>query len=97
MNSVNKYLARNLKIVNTKIKKLERCNLSLLDDEGNKYSEFDWVITASRLVKLLNFYQIHSVLYLLKNRDAPEFSLMLGFKKELNIDFDAAKITKDVS
>ncbi|GIR49288.1 MAG: hypothetical protein CM15mP58_13850 [Burkholderiaceae bacterium] len=49
MNSINKYLARNLKIkVNTKIKKLEKgASWSLLDDEGNKYSEFDWVITAS--------------------------------------------------
>ena len=48
MNSINKYLARNLKIkVNTRIKKLEKgASWSLLDDEGNKYSEFDWVIAA---------------------------------------------------
>ena len=47
MNSINKYLARNLKIkVNTRIKKLEKgTSWSLLDDEGIKYSEFDWVIS----------------------------------------------------
>ena len=102
MNSVNKYLARNLKIkVNTKIKKLEKGGTwSLLDDEGNKYSEFDWVITAippRQVAELLpDSFKYHEAI---KNIEMhPSFSLMLGFNKELNIDFDAAKIiNSDIS
>ena len=102
MNSVNKYLARNLKIkVNTKIKKLEKgATWSLLDDEGNKYSEFDWVITAippRQVTELLpDSFKYHEDIKKIEMH--PSFSLMLGFKKELNIDFDAAKIiNSDVS
>ena len=102
MNSVNKYLARNLKIkVNTKIKKLEKGGTwSLLDDEGNKYSEFDWVITAippRQVAELLpDSFKYHEDIKKIKMQ--PSFSLMLGFKKELNIDFDAAKIiNSDIS
>ena len=102
MNSVNKYLARNLKIkVNTKIKKLEKgATWSLLDDEGNKYSEFDWVITAippRQVTELLpDSFKYHEDIKKIEMH--PSFSLMLGFKKELNIDFDAAKIiNSDIS
>ena len=102
MNSINKHLARNLKVkVSTKIEKLEKgANWSLIDDEGNKFSEFDWVITAIpplQVAELLpDSFKYHEDIKNIKMY--PSFSLMLGFEKEVNINFDAAKIrNSDIS
>ena len=102
MNSINKYLARNLKIkVNTRIKKLEKgASWSLLDEEGNKYSEFDWVIAAIPPLQVAELLPDSFKYYKdIKNIEMhPSFSLMLGFEKEVNITFDAAKIiNSDIS
>ena len=102
MNSINKYLARNLKIkVNTKITKLDKsASWSLLDDKGNKYSEFDWVIAAIPPLQVVELLPDSFKYYKdIKNIEMhPSFSLMLGFEKEVNITFDAAKIiNSDIS
>ena len=102
MNSINKYLARNLKIkVNTRIKKLEKGeSWSLLDDEGNKYSKYDWVITAIPPLQVAELLPDSFKYYEdIKNIEMyPSFSLMLGFEKEVKIKFDAAKIiNSDIS
>ena len=87
--------------VNTRIKKLEKgASWSLLDDEGNKYSEFDWVITAIPPLQVAELLPDSFKYYEdIKNIEMyPSFSLMLGFEKEVNIAFDAAKIiNSDIS
>ncbi len=102
MHSIVKYLARNLKVnLNTKITKLHKSTCwSLVDDEGNTYSDFDWVISAIPSVqtaKLLpNFFKYHREIEKVEMR--PSFSLMLGFEKKIPLGFDAAKVLKsDIS
>jgi len=102
MNSINKYLARDLKIkLNTKITKLEKgASWSLIDEEGNTFSEFDWVITAIPPLQAAELLPDSFEYYEdIKNIEMyPSFSLMLGFEKEVNINFDAAKIiNSDIS
>jgi len=97
MNSIAKYLSQGLKInLETKVKQIKKDQgkWQIIDDQGNNLGVYDFVIIAipSEQTKDLlgeyskNFPQIKDV----KMQGC--FSLMLGFEKPLDLDFDAALI-----
>lgn len=98
MNSFSKFLAKNLNILlNTKITCLKKHKekWQIYDDNNNLYENFDWVVSSIPSVQALDilpstfkyYSQIESI------RMQPLYSIMLGFKDKLNIEFDAAHIT----
>ena len=101
MNAFCKSLAENLKIIkNTKIHQVVKSDigLRLIDDKGLELGVFDWVISTvpskqaiNILPKNLNFYDEISSIEM-----SPCFTLMLGFEKDLNLDFDAAMIHNEL-
>ncbi|MDD7805168.1 MAG: FAD-dependent oxidoreductase [Endozoicomonas sp. (ex Botrylloides leachii)] len=98
MNHPAKFLAKGLSIhLNTRIVSLNhRGTWQLKDNQDQKYSDFDWVICtvpspqAEELIpKCFKYYADIKAVEM-----RPCFSLMLGFKQRLPIDFEAAHITK---
>ena len=96
MNSVIKYLAKNITVkINTNINALKRKKKwQLLDESGNLYKNFDWVISsipAPQAAALLpNKFKYFTSIKAVKMR--PCFALMLGFSSSFPTKFDAAHI-----
>ena len=101
MNAFCKSLGENLKIIkNTKIHQVVKSDigLRLIDDKEVELGVFDWVISTvpskqaiNILPKNLNFYDEISSIEM-----SPCFTLMLGFEKDINLDFDAAMIHNEL-
>ena len=96
MNKICKYLAENLNVrINTKISSIQHKNSwTLFDENGQSYNDFDWVILtipSPQATELLPKNFIHHKLIKTIKMNAC-FSLMLGFKKRLLLDFDAAHV-----
>ena len=96
MNSMANYLAKDLQVnTNTKIISIERQKKWILtDDAGQLYPDFDWVILTVPSHQALNllpktfkyFKDIESI------KMMPSFALMLGFKRSLLLEFEAAHV-----
>jgi predicted NAD/FAD-dependent oxidoreductase len=97
MNSVAKYLAQDLSVcLNTRITQLiyQNHGWQIIDEKGEHLGTYDWVITATpaeQSAVLLPSLFSHSAALLSKEMMAC-FSLMLGFKHALNLDWDAALV-----
>jgi len=96
MNAIAKYLATDLTVyLNTKIISLKHQNKwQLIDDQGQEYLNFDWVISTVPSVQaaqlIPKYFKYHSTIK--KIEMEPCFSLMLGFKETLNLEFEAAHV-----
>ena len=96
-NNVAKYLAQGLNVcVNSKIVFLERNEKwKLCDENGRQYHDFDWVISTVPSVQveqtLPKFFKYQKEIRSIKM--CASFALMLGFEKNLPLDFDVAFIT----
>jgi predicted NAD/FAD-dependent oxidoreductase len=97
MNQVIKYLAQNLNIcLNTRIVGLQKkqSTWQLCDAQGQQYGAFDWVILtapAPQSVALLpETFQYYAAMQAMDMRKC--FSLMLGFKESLPLEFEAAHV-----
>ncbi|MDA8561658.1 FAD-dependent oxidoreductase [Gammaproteobacteria bacterium] len=97
MNQVGKFLAKDLNIhINTKIVSLNHQDAwQLIDEQGQEYSGFDWVICtvpSPQAAELLpEFFKYHADIKAIKMRAC--FSLMLGFKQSFPAEFEAAHVT----
>ena len=96
MNAIGKYLTKDLNVqLNKKITSIEKNDTwTLTDQQGNKFSKFDWLITTAPaaqttdlLPKEFKYYQD-----IKSTKMIACFSLMLGFSQALNLNFDAALI-----
>ncbi|MEE3003175.1 MAG: FAD-dependent oxidoreductase [Pseudomonadota bacterium] len=96
MNAIGKYLAESLNVkLNTKVTKLSNKKYWELEDQnGNFLGEFDWVISSAPALQTREIfpstYQNWSELEKVAMESC--FSLMLGFKHDLNLGFDAALV-----
>ncbi len=97
MSHIAKFLAQGLNIhYNKRITSLNRQGTwQLIDEEGQQSQGFDWVICTApspQAVDLLpDSFKYHADIQAIKMRAC--FSLMLGFKKSLPLDFEAAHVT----
>ena len=97
MNNVAKFLAKDLDIQsNTRIISLSNYDKwQLIDEREQQFEEFDWVIStipSPQAVQLLpQTFAFHRDIQLAEMD--PCFALMLGFEKDLPIEFEAAQIT----
>lgn len=97
MNSIGKYLAKNLNVhLNSHVAKIEekQNKWDIYSDKGQNLGSFDWVIStapseqASKLLaKKFKYYET-----LLEKKMLACFSLMLGLKEPLSIAWDAALV-----
>lgn len=96
MNSIAKHLAKNLNIyINTKIIALDYGKKWNLQDElGQTYRNFDWVIYTVPSPQVKQILPTKFKYYSDVNRIKMDacFSLMLGFKTNLLLDFETADI-----
>ncbi|MFT6834335.1 MAG: renalase [Francisellaceae bacterium] len=96
MNKIVKYLAEGLNIhINTRIRSLQdQGKWQLTDDQGQRYSDFDWVIStvpSPQAVELLpESFKDHGNIKAVEMRAC--FSLMLGFEQSLPLEFEAAHV-----
>lgn len=103
MNAIGKYLAQGLKInLETKIKsiKKDQDKWRLIDEKENNFVGYDWLICAipsQQAVDLIpNSLTLFQKIKSIKMQSC--FSLMLGFEKPLDLDFDAALVKdEDIS
>ena len=100
MDSIIKYLSKNCNLIlNTKIERIVRKNdkWNLYDQNKKSYGLFDWVILslpAQQSLELIsNNISFYSLIEKIKMKGC--FSLMVGMKKSLNLDFDAALIENE--
>lgn len=97
MNKIARYLAEDLNVsINTRIVSLQRENTwRLTDEQGRVYHDFDWVIcTAPSPQTAALFpraYKYHAAVKAIKMRAC--FCLMLGFRENLPLEFQAAHVT----
>jgi renalase len=99
MNSIAKYYAIELDIkLNTQVEKVIKKNNNsweLFDSNLNTLGDFDWVISTAPALQsaeiLPKYFKYHSDL--LNKKMLGCFSLMLGFKKPLPLNWDAALIS----
>lgn len=97
MNQVAKCLAKGLDIhINTRIASLNYLDAwQLTDDQGLQYSNFDWVICTAPSPQALELlpesFAYHSDIKAIEMQAC--FSLMLGFERNLPLEFEAAHIT----
>ncbi|MDC0126990.1 FAD-dependent oxidoreductase [Methylophilaceae bacterium] len=99
MNSIPEYLSKGLNIkLNVKISKIIKntnYGWELFDDNLNNLGEFDWVISTAPAIQsakiLPGYFKYHNEL--MNKKMVGCFSLMLGFKKELPLLWDAALIS----
>lgn len=97
MNNVAKFLAKDIDIQsNTRIVSLSHYDKwQLTDEQEQKLEGFDWVIStipSPQAAQLLpHTFAIHRDIKLTEM--IPCFALMLGFEKDLPIEFDAAQIS----
>ena len=96
MNKIAKHLAEGLNVhINSRIVYLKRGDRwQLIDDRGQTYSDFDWVITTTPspqavdlLPKTFKYYDD-----IKKIKMYACFSLMLGFSKNFPLEFEAAHV-----
>jgi len=96
MNQVANYLAVPIDIrLNTRIITLEhKKRWQLTDDKGQHYKDFDWVVSTApspQSAELLPpYFKYHADISAIEMGAC--FSLMLGFKQGLALDFEAAHI-----
>ena len=97
MNNLCKYLAKDLNIfLNKKIELVDFADnkWSLTTDQNKKFDNFDYLIIAipsSQAASLIpNNFKYFDLVSNIKMLGC--FSLMLGFKKDLDLDFDAALV-----
>jgi len=102
MNSIALYLAKSLKIyLNTTIVSIQKKRKwELIDETGNIFDNFDWVIStvpAPQVSELMpNSFLYSKEIKSIKMK--PGYSLMLGFKNDLSLNFDAAQVlNSDIS
>ncbi|MEP3199751.1 MAG: FAD-dependent oxidoreductase [Lentilitoribacter sp.] len=97
MNNVAKFLAKDIDIQsNTRIVTLSyQDRWQLMDEQEQQFEGFDWVIStipSPQAAQLLpHTFAFHKDIELTKM--IPCFALMLGFEKDLPIEFDAAQVT----
>lgn len=97
MNNVAKFLAKDIEIQsNTRIVSLSyQDKWQLKDEQEQQFEGFDWVIStipSPQAAQLLpHNFAFHQDIELAKM--IPCFALMLGFEKNLPIEFDAAQVT----
>ena len=102
MNKIAKHLAEGLNVhINTRIVSLKRGNTwQLTDESGQLYSDFDWVISTApspQAVEVLpKKFKYYDDIKDVEMRAC--FSLMLGFSKNIPLEFEAAHvINSDIS
>jgi predicted NAD/FAD-dependent oxidoreductase len=97
MNQFVKFLANGLDIhINTRIASINyQKKWQLMDDQGKKHTNFDWVICTApspQAVELLpESFAYHRYIKAIEMRAC--FSLMLGFAQSFPLEFEAAHIT----
>lgn len=97
MNHVVKFLASGLNVhINTRISSVKHQGVwQLIDEEGKRYSGFDWVICtlpSPQSSELLpESFKYHNDIQSIMMRAC--FGLMIGFERELTLEFDAAHVT----
>lgn len=97
MNNVAKFLAKGLNIhINTRIASLNHQGTwQLTDEKGQQYPGFEWVICTAPSPQAVNLlpdsFKYHADIQAIKMRAC--FSLMLGFEKNITLDFEAAHIS----
>jgi len=96
MNKIAKHLAEGLNVhINTRIVSLKRGNTwQLTDESGQLYSDFDWVISTApspQAVEVLpKKFKYYDDIKDVEMRAC--FSLMLGFSKNIPLEFQAAHV-----
>ncbi len=103
MNAIAKKLSKGLKVnfgvhVRSVVKKSHLWRL--IDIHGKTLGEYDWVITAIPSMQAYDMLppKTHFLDAISNIKMTPCFSLMLGFDKDLGLDFDAALIRgQDIS
>jgi predicted NAD/FAD-dependent oxidoreductase len=97
MNKIVKQLSAGLNIrLNTKITSLKHeKKWQLFDEGGNLYEGFDWIISTAPSPQAAQLFPENFKYYadVKAVKMSPCFSLMLGFSKNLSLDFDAAHFT----
>lgn len=97
MNHLAKFLASGLNIhIDTRIASLNhQTTWQLVDEEGQQYAGFDWVICTAPSPQAADLlpgsFKYHADILAIKMRAC--FSLMLGFERTLPLDFEAAHVT----
>ena len=102
MNAIGKYLAKGLNVqLNTHIRFAKyKDRWELLDTSGQTHKDFDWVISTVPSPQALELtpksFKYYSDIKAIKMQAC--FSLMMGFKKKLSLEFDTAHVkNSDVS
>ena len=96
MNSIGKYMANSLNVqLSKKVEKISKENRWVLYDENNEIlGEYDWVFSSIPPLQAQQIFPDLKVIF----PNIPEyemlacFSLMLGYKQPLELDFDAALV-----
>ncbi len=105
MNSIGKYIARNFEIrLNTKVNKVifndKKKNWHILDEKNISQGQFEWIVFTQPPLQTLDIIaNDFKFLNNIKNTEMlPCYSLMLGYKEKINLDFDAALVREaDIS
>ena len=97
MNSIGKYLSKDMKInLNTKIKSIDSNsnNWVVTDDKGNTHGNFDWIFLAIPPKQIIEIIPIEFKYFNeLKNiKMLGCYSLLLGFNYDIQFPFDAALV-----
>ena len=97
MNSIAEYLSTELNIkLNSKVNKIvnNTNNWELFDNNSNNLGKFDWVISTAPSMQSAEILPTNFKYYndLLNRKMVGCFSLMLGFKKPIQLSWDAALI-----
>ena len=96
MSSIGKFMAEGLNVkLSEKIGKAEKNNSwELFSEEDASKGKFDWVISTIPPLQCIELFPSIKSIY--RNIESHKmmacYSLMLGFDKDINIDFDAALI-----
>ena len=96
MNAIGKYLAKGLNIqLNTHIRFAEcKDSWELLDASGQTHKDFDWIISTVPSPQALELtpksFKYYSDIKAIKMHAC--FSVMVGFKKKLSLEFEAAHV-----
>jgi renalase len=96
MSEISKFLAKELNVkINKKIISINyKGKWQLVDNQGTEYSGFDWVICSAPSLQTVELMP-KSFLYYndIKNiQMSPCFALMLGFKQDIPLKFNAAHV-----
>ena len=96
MNSVGKYMANGLNVqLSKKVEKISKEDRWLVYDENNEIlGEYDWVFSSIPPLQARQMFPNLDVIFpnIPKYEMLACFSLMLGYKQPLELDFDAALV-----